>query len=113
MAYDLDALKLKLQEEEDIADELATLDLYWQEISTILLAKFAIFHASLTQLLFVCSAADDIENEDEVRFFLQKLKEVRQKKLDAGLTQLDSRPMAVTFYKNSHRLIGTDYISCS
>ena len=46
--------------------------------------------------ILLCSTSDDIPDVDQVRYLLQKVKEIRQRKLDSGLHQLDTRPMDVS-----------------
>lgn len=74
-----DELERCLRDEIEFEDTFYSLPFYWQEISTIILSV----------------SGNDLSNIDEVRKLLQRIKEIRANKLDAGLKEIDSRPLSL------------------
>jgi GINS complex subunit 2 len=74
---DADYLAQKLKEEKDKPDQFSSIEYFWIEIYSLLVA----------------CAEDDFVNLDKIQMLIQQLKEARHYKIMEGLNQVDSRPI--------------------
>ncbi|KAM0682470.1 hypothetical protein MDAP_002309 [Mitosporidium daphniae] len=76
---EMEALEQCLKDEKEFEDTFYSLPFYWQEISSSILS----------------CAPNDLNDFEQTRELLQQIKEARSKKLDAGLKEMDSRPLSL------------------
>ena len=76
---EIEALEHCLKEEKEFEDTFYALPFYWQEISSSILSF----------------GHGDLANFEEIRGLLQQIKEIRSRKLDVGLREMDSRPLSL------------------
>lgn len=73
----VDTLEALMREEAAVEDAFSALPYHWQEIATLILDV----------------AAEDVDKSEKVRLLIQRLKERRSVKIQAGMSQIDDRPI--------------------
>lgn len=92
---DVEWLQPRLDAEVVQKDDFQPLPFHYIEIATVILEWYACIYDDFETPL-LSSAADDVPRSEQVRILVQRLREQRQSKIQAGLPLIDGNPLKVS-----------------